>query len=178
MSHESHGIERRMAPRYGCAGDAEIVVPGRGLHYRGTIGDLSVGGCFIVSECRLERGTAVELWMNAQGQPLRVAGNLLDWKQDGAGFRFHSLTARKTEQIRGLIAELAAEAAERAQAGRGGGSSGGDATVATCGGPDRYVAGAGDLAAQGRRWRRWLRRLMRCLVGRLGRGGGMPGPAE
>ena len=116
MADESNGMARRKAPRYGCAGDAEIVLPGRGLHFKGKIGDLSIGGCFIEAHCKLERGTSVELWMNAQGQPLRVAANLLEWREQGAGFRFHSLTPRKKEQICGLIAELAEELAERERA--------------------------------------------------------------
>lgn len=112
MGGGAAGIERRTAVRYGCAGDAEIVVPGRGLRYAGKIGNLSAGGCFIEAQCSLERGTSVEIWMNAEGQPLRVAANLLARREGGAGFRFHSLTPRKLEQIRGLVAELAeAEAA-------------------------------------------------------------------
>jgi len=116
MSGEAAGAERRATPRYGCAGDAEIVLPGRGLRFQGTIGDLSVGGCFLEVQCALERGTSVEIWMNAEGQPLRVAANLLVRRPAGAGFRFHSLTPRKLEQIRGLIAELAAEKAQRGAA--------------------------------------------------------------
>jgi hypothetical protein len=101
--------ERRIAQRYGCAGDAEIVLLGRGLRYAGKIGNLSVGGCFIEAHCSLERGTAVEVWMNAEGQPLRVAANLMVRRTTGVGLRFLGLTDRKTEQIRTLIAELAEE---------------------------------------------------------------------
>ncbi|HUB00365.1 MAG TPA: PilZ domain-containing protein [Terracidiphilus sp.] len=113
MSDGTSGTERRTARRYGCAGDAEIVVPGRGLRYSGRIGNLSAGGCFIEVKCSLERGTAVEVWMNAEGQPLRVAANLLARREGGVGCRFHSVTPRKVEQIRILIAELEAEAAQR-----------------------------------------------------------------
>jgi hypothetical protein len=116
MNREANGIERRTAPRYGCGGDAEIVVPGRGLSYQGKIGNLSVGGCFLEVQCALERGTSVEIWMNASGQPLRVAANLLARRENGAGFRFHSLTPRKLEQIRSLIAELEQSAAEAEKA--------------------------------------------------------------
>jgi hypothetical protein len=105
MSDETSEILRRAAPRYGCVGDAEIVLPGRGLRYPGRIGDLSIGGCFLEARCRLERGTAVEIWMNAQGQPLRVAANLMVQRENGAGFRFHSVTARKLLQIRSLEQE-------------------------------------------------------------------------
>jgi PilZ domain len=106
MADGGGGIERRTAQRYGCAGDAEIVVPGRGLHYRGKIGNLSAGGCFIEAECRLERGTRVEVWMSAQGQPLRLAASLLVRRTLGVGLRFEAVTERKLAQIRTLIAEL------------------------------------------------------------------------
>jgi hypothetical protein len=109
MSDATRGSERRAAQRYECPGIAEIVLPGRGLHYAGKIGNLSVGGCFIEARCGLERGTAVEVWMNAEGQPLRVAANLMVRRTTGVGVRFLGLTERKAQQIRSLIAELAAE---------------------------------------------------------------------
>jgi hypothetical protein len=109
MSDAATAAERRTAQRYGCAGDAEIVLPGGGLRYAGKIGNLSVGGCFIEAHCDLERGTAVEVWMNAEGQPLRVAANLLVRRTSGVGLRFLGMTDRKTLLIRSLIAELARE---------------------------------------------------------------------
>jgi hypothetical protein len=116
MSDAGTAAERRTAQRYGCAGNAEIVLPGRGLRYAGKIGNLSVGGCFIETHCGLERGTAVEVWMNADGQPLRVAANLMVRRTNGVGLRFLGMTERKAEQIRSLIAELAEEE-RRLQAG-------------------------------------------------------------
>jgi hypothetical protein len=113
MSGSGTGAERRTAQRYGCAGDAEVVLPGRGLRYAGKIGNLSVGGCFVETRCGLERGTAVEVWLNAQGQPLRLAANLMVRRTTGVGLRFLGMTERKAEQIRGLIAELAGEERER-----------------------------------------------------------------
>lgn len=103
------GGERRKLPRYGCAGEAEIVAPGCGLRFAAQIVNLSAGGCFLGTKCRLERGTLVEIWMKAEGLPLRVAANLLGWSERGAAFRFHGMTARKLEQIGILIAELERE---------------------------------------------------------------------
>lgn len=101
--------ERRKLPRYGCAGQAEIVAPSCGLRFPAQIVNLSAGGCFLDTKCRLERGTHVEICMNAEGLPLRLAANLLAWSGKGAAFRFHGVTARKLEQIAILIAELEAE---------------------------------------------------------------------
>jgi hypothetical protein len=113
MADGGSGIERRTAARYGCAGDAEVVVPGRGLHYKGKIGNLSAGGCFIEAQCSLERGTRVEVWMNVQGQPLRLAASLLVRRPSGVGLRFEGVTERKLAQIRTLIVELEDEERRR-----------------------------------------------------------------
>ena len=107
MTGEGSGQERRAAPRYGCAGEAEVVAPGCGLRYRGRISNLSAGGCFIEAQCPLERGTSVEVWMKAEGLPLRVAAHLLVRRRNGVGFRFGEMSARKREQIESLILELA-----------------------------------------------------------------------
>lgn len=110
MSREEEPVNRRAAPRYSCAGDAEIVVPGCGLRFPGRIANLSTGGCLIEARCSLERGTSVELWMVAEGMPLRVPANLIVRRNDGVGFRFGQIGARRLDQIRALIAELEAEA--------------------------------------------------------------------
>jgi hypothetical protein len=116
--------ERRLAPRYECAGDAELVVPGRGLRYPGQVVDLSTGGCFIETACRLERGTSVEIWMTPQGEPLRIGAHLVVRRENGVGCRFHELTARKLRQVEWLIEKLAAEsAADRAADRAAGGVS-------------------------------------------------------
>jgi len=85
------------------------MTPISGLRFAAQIVNLSAGGCFLETKCRLERGTHVEICMVAEGLPLRVAANLLAWSAKGAAFRFHSVTPRKLEQIRILIAELEAE---------------------------------------------------------------------
>jgi hypothetical protein len=102
--------ERRQAPRFGCAGKAEVVVPGRGLRYPGQVVDLSAGGCFIETVCPLERGTSVEVWMMPQGEPLRIAAHLVVRRPNGVGCRFSVLTERKLRQVEWLIEKLAAEA--------------------------------------------------------------------
>jgi hypothetical protein len=157
MSDAAKEAERRIAQRYGCAGNAEIVLPGGGLRYAGKIGNLSVGGCFIEAHCSLERGTAVEVWMNAEGQPLRVAANLMVRRTTGVGLRFLALTDRKTEQIRTLIAELADEE-RRLQTGDDENkvaSSQADAQ------PEIFSRHAHDAIRAGR-WN-WLRQLVRLL---------------
>ena len=106
MADDPNGRERRHAQRYGCAGDAEIVVPGNGLRFAGRVVNLSASGCFVETDCRLERGTSVEVWMNAEGLPLRVSANLIVRRPGGVGLRFHNVSPRRLEQIRHLIREL------------------------------------------------------------------------
>jgi hypothetical protein len=105
--------EHRGAPRCGCAGEAELAVPECGLRQRGRIADLSTAGCFVETECRLERGTSVEVRMNVEGLPLRLAACLLVCRPNGWGLRFTQLTRRKVEQIECLIAELKAASSEQ-----------------------------------------------------------------
>jgi hypothetical protein len=157
MSDTSTGAERRTAQRFGCAGDAEIAVPGRGLRYAGKIGNLSLGGCFIESHCSLERGTAVEVWMNAQGQPLRVAANLMVRRTNGVGMRFLGMTERKAQQVRVLIAELEAEQRRL----EGGEAENQDKAPAAEVQPATFSRHQHDavLAQRGSRLRRWLVRV-------------------
>lgn len=118
MGNETTIRERREAARFGCAGKAELVVPGRGLRYPGQVVDLSTHGCFIETDCRLERGTSLEIWMTPQGEPLRIAAHLMVRRPNGVGLRFHALTERKLRQVEWLIKELAAEAELAAEESR------------------------------------------------------------
>jgi hypothetical protein len=101
--------ESKEAPRRGTASDAEIVLPGRGLQYPGLIAVLNGEGCVIQTKCRLEPGTAVEVWMRTEGMPLRVAAKLVERREQGVEFKFESMPARKLQQIENLKHELAAE---------------------------------------------------------------------
>lgn len=56
-----------------------------------------------------------EVWMNPEGQPLRLAANLVVQRPGGVGCRFHGVTERKLAQIRWLIRELEAEAQRAAE---------------------------------------------------------------
>ena len=94
------------APRRGTANDAEIVLPGRGLQYPGQIAELSQQGCLIQSKCKLEAGTAVEVWMRTEGMPLRLAAKLVDRSERGVKIEFQPMPPRKQEQLEILRIEL------------------------------------------------------------------------
>jgi hypothetical protein len=94
------------APRRGTANDAEIVLPGRGLQYPGHIAELSVAGCLIETRCKLEAGTAVEVWLRTESMPLRLAAKLVERQERGVKIEFQPMPLRKQEQLEILRVEL------------------------------------------------------------------------
>lgn len=98
--------EPSQAPRRGDANDAEIVLPGRGLQFRGQIVELTPEGCLLDTKCRLEAGTAVEVWLRTEGMPLRLAATLGERKERGVEFTFQPMPAHKREQVQTLRREL------------------------------------------------------------------------
>lgn len=106
---------RAEAPRRGYASDAEIVLPGRGLQFHGQVVHLRVDGCLIETKCRLEPGTAVEVWLRTEEAPLRIAASLLERRERCVEFRFQPLPQRKADQIRMLCRELGLEGGRAAQ---------------------------------------------------------------
>ncbi len=100
------GAQVGEAPRRGSGNDAEIVLPGRGLKYDGHIAALSPQGCLIETKCRLEPGTAVEVWLRTEGMPLRLAAKLVDRQASGVQFAFQPMPPRKQEQLEILRVEL------------------------------------------------------------------------
>lgn len=96
------------APRRGSASDVEVVLPGSGLQYPGQVVELSVQGCLIQTRCRLENGTAVEVWLRTEEMPLRLPARLVQKSERGVQFIFHPLplALRKQVQIEELRAKL------------------------------------------------------------------------
>ncbi len=94
------------APRRGSADDVDIVAPGRGLQYPGHLVELTVQGCLVQTTCRLEAGTAVEVWFRTDGLPLRLAAKLVQKGEQGVRFEFQPIPVRKQQQLEGLRIEL------------------------------------------------------------------------
>lgn len=60
---EHRPADKRVHPRYGCEGHAEVFLPHAGLLIRGRILNLSMSGCYIETALlNLERGTQVEVY--------------------------------------------------------------------------------------------------------------------
>jgi hypothetical protein len=104
---EPEDRERRRHPRYTCEGYAEVVLPSGGLRFRGKILNLSISGCFVETEFRLERGTVVEVYFEMRRLCFRVAGTAAaPQKKRGVGIAFQHLTLRRMREIEEILAEL------------------------------------------------------------------------
>jgi len=94
------------APRRGDSRDVEIVLPGRGLQYPGRLAALRLEDCLVETRCRLEDGTAVEIWFRTENMPLRIAARLVEKSDRGVAFQFQRMPLRKQEQLDALRTEL------------------------------------------------------------------------
>jgi len=110
-------LTRAVAPRYDCAGSAEIrLARGRRLE-RGAIANLSVGGCSLKSEFPFDIGEQVEMILRVNKVSFLVVGNvihipLLDAigkprsSGVGIGIQFKTMTEGAHVRLLELIAEL------------------------------------------------------------------------
>jgi c-di-GMP-binding flagellar brake protein YcgR len=101
--------ERRRQPRLRCKGTAEVRVLRAGATFAGTIADLSVSGCCVVTQAELPRieQPVVEVILTVNSSTLRVAGVVRNVKNDRrAGIEFIDVTRRKADQILELVKEL------------------------------------------------------------------------
>jgi hypothetical protein len=110
---EAAGNDKRLHPRYGCDGYAEVFLPQGGLLFRGRILNLSQTGCYIETALLdLERGTQVEVYFVTNQLQFRVLGNIAALRpKRGAGIAFLNVSPRRALQIAILIDELAAKKA-------------------------------------------------------------------
>jgi len=101
--------EKRLHPRYGCDGYAEVFLPQGGLLFRGRILNLSLTGCYIETALLdLERGTQVEVFFVTNQLQFRVQGNVAVLRpKRGAGIAFVNVSPRRAMQIATLVQELA-----------------------------------------------------------------------
>jgi PilZ domain len=107
--------EKRVHPRYGCEGHAEVFLPHAGLLFRGRILNLSMSGCYIETALlNLERGTQVEVYFVTNQLQFRVMGTIMALRRKrGAGIAFLNVTPRRALQIASLVDELAEKDAAR-----------------------------------------------------------------
>jgi Tfp pilus assembly protein PilZ len=104
-------------PRYNCAGMAEIRLPHRGRSEKGTIANLSLGGCNIKSDFDFEVGEEIELILKVNKTSFRAAGKVVyvpsvvaDGRAHatdlGLGVQFKNMTAGAQTRLQELLSEL------------------------------------------------------------------------
>lgn len=101
--------ERRIHPRFGCAGEASLRITPTWPVVRGTILDLSLGGCAIEfpAQQRVEAGQKVELIFCVHNLPFHVLALVRGARgKRRYGFEFPQLTERTRAQLQELIDEL------------------------------------------------------------------------
>lgn len=101
--------ERRPQIRHNVDTQATILLVKIGSMLRGRILDLSLSGCRIRTEERFPVGiyTRVEVEFRLEGLPFRLGGVIqVIHDRNTVGIRFLDLSARKREQVTGLIGEI------------------------------------------------------------------------
>jgi hypothetical protein len=102
--------ERRRRPRYLCETSAEATVPRPEFLFRGTIRNISEGGCYFETPARLhlELATEVDLRINVGDRryrtPARVRSSV---PGRGMGLEFAFADEKAAEVIRGVVQVLA-----------------------------------------------------------------------
>jgi hypothetical protein len=98
--------ERRRTPRFNCEGPAEVArIPSTGTR-KGRLGDISVAGCFIVTDHPFSPGTYVEVTLQLATLSLRIAGSVKNLRGGGMGIAFHCLSDRAVHLLQSLVHEL------------------------------------------------------------------------
>jgi Tfp pilus assembly protein PilZ len=104
-------------PRYICAGEADIRLPGWGKSRTGTVANLSLSGCCVKSEFAFTVGDQVEMILEVDGMSFRVAGRVVHVpssdmvetgraKASGMGIQFQKMSAGARRSLETLITEL------------------------------------------------------------------------
>jgi Tfp pilus assembly protein PilZ len=104
-------------PRYNCAGSVEIRLPHREQSEKGTIANLSLGGCNIKSDFDFEVGEEIELILKVNKMSFRVAGKVVyvpsggtegkcQASDLGVGVEFKNMTVGARTRLQELLSEL------------------------------------------------------------------------
>jgi Tfp pilus assembly protein PilZ len=109
--------ELPVLPRYICAGEADIRLPGWEKSRTGTVANLSLSGCCVKSEFLFTVGDQVEMILEVDGMSFRVAGRVVHVPPSnmvetgraralGMGIQFQKMSAGARRSLEALITEL------------------------------------------------------------------------
>lgn len=103
--------------RYACVGSADIRLSRWGQSEKGSVANLSIGGCNIRSNFSFDVGEKIELILEVNGTSFRVAGKIAHVPPEhiagngnsmnhGVGIKFENMTAGALIRLKDLIREL------------------------------------------------------------------------
>ena len=102
-------IERRRAPRYPLAADAEIVSPSSRVSLKARTSDVSLVGCFMNTTYSLPLGTEIQLQLSYEGSTLAVSAAVARSEPSmGFGVNFGAMKGAQQTLLRKWLDELPA----------------------------------------------------------------------
>ena len=103
--------ERRKFPRYTCDTGVRIHPESGKAGYWGTVGDISLGGCYVFSFSPLPVGQVVTLAIKANDKEINVAGMTVSSHPGvGMGIAFNGFTQEDAEErLKSFVQHLAAQ---------------------------------------------------------------------
>jgi|SRR5215467_10810636 len=102
--------EKRQHPRYPCDTGVRIQSDS-GTGYWGTVGDISLGGCYVFTFSPLPLGQAVTLAIKANDKEINLAGKTVSFHPGvGMGIAFQGFTQDDSEErLKSYLSQLAAQ---------------------------------------------------------------------
>ena len=103
--------EKRRYPRYPCDTGVRIQDQASTNGYWGTVGDISLGGCYVFTFSPLPAGQTVSLAIKANDKEINLAGKTVSFHPGvGMGIAFQGFTQEDAEeQLKKYLAQLAAQ---------------------------------------------------------------------
>ena len=103
--------EQRKHPRYPCDTGVRIQAQTSTNGYWGTIGDISLGGCYVFTFSPLPLGQAVTLAIKANDKEINLAGKTVSFHPGvGMGIAFQGFTEQGAEELlKKFLTQLSAQ---------------------------------------------------------------------
>ncbi len=103
--------EKRRYPRYTCDTGVRIHPEKSSGGYWGTVGDISLGGCYVFTFSPLPAGQTVVLAIKANDKEINVAGKTVSSHPGvGMGIAFQGFTQEDAEErLKGYVTHLASQ---------------------------------------------------------------------
>jgi PilZ domain len=104
--------ERRLATRYDCSATVEVTVAQDGHSFQGTLREMSLVGCFIKTDQKLQQRTPINLVLRPFGMEIACRAQVRHIEdENGFGVKFTNFTEPAREALEQAIERLASESA-------------------------------------------------------------------